>query len=108
MNFTGVLLGLFAAFVIGIGFIWVIKLEYYVGAHVARLVAVFGVFIILASLFMPNFVTSSLVGVLGGSIVWGATELPDQQKRVARGIFPANPNKPTRQTTNDQTEEDGR
>ena len=91
MNFTGIWLGLFALFAIGIGFVWVIKLEYHVGAHIARLVAVCGGIIILASLFIPNFFVSALVGVLGGSIVWGAAELPEQRQRVEKGLFPANP-----------------
>ncbi|MFN2245354.1 MAG: hypothetical protein ACK2U2_23900 [Anaerolineae bacterium] len=24
-------------------------------------------------------------------MIWGATELPEQEERVARGLFPANP-----------------
>lgn len=107
MNFTGILLGLFVALIIGGGFMWVIKLEYYVGAHVAKSVAAFGALVILASLFMPNFATSAIVGVLGGSLIWGATELPDQQERVERGMFPANPKKPGRQSTTIETEGEG-
>jgi hypothetical protein len=107
MNFTGILFGLFAALVIGGGFIWVIKLEYYVGAHLAKPVAAVGVLVILLSLIMPNFVSSALLGVVGGSIVWGATEFPDQQDRVEKGIFPANPNKRTRQAIGIKKEEEG-
>ena len=91
MNTTGIFFGLFAAIAIGIGFVWVIKLEYYVGAHIAKAVTAFGITITLISLFIPSFTLSAIVGVLGGTIVWGATELPDQEKRVAKGIFPANP-----------------
>lgn len=108
MNWIGILLGLFTFLMIGGGFVWVIKLEYYVGAQIAKVVAAFGVLVILLSLFMPDFVTSALVGVVGGSIVWGATELPDQQERVARGIFPANPNKKTRQAAPTAKGGDGR
>ncbi len=104
MNFIGILIGLFTALVIGVGFVWVIKLEYYVGAHLAKPVAAVGALVILLSLVMPDFVSSALVGVTGGSIVWGATELPDQQERVARGMFPANPKKRTRQAVNVKTE----
>jgi hypothetical protein len=91
MNLTGLLLGLFMLFCIGFGFWWVIKLEYYLGAGVWKIVLVGGVLICLASLWMPNFTASALVGIFGGSVVWGATELPGQAERVQRGLFPANP-----------------
>lgn len=91
MNPTGLFLGLFMLFCIGFGFWWVIKLEYYLGAGVWKIVLVGGILICLASLWMPNFTASALVGIFGGSVVWGATELPGQTERVQRGLFPANP-----------------
>ena len=91
VNFTGLLLGLFMLFVIGFGFFWVIKVEYYYGARLWPAVLVLGLLLCLASLFMPSFTASALLGIFGGSVVWGATELPDQEKRVHRGLFPANP-----------------
>ena len=91
MNPTGLILGLFMLFCIGFGFLWVIKLEYYLGAGVWKIVLLAGITICLASLLMPNFTTSALLGIFGGSVVWGATELPTQAERVQRGLFPANP-----------------
>jgi hypothetical protein len=91
MNPTGLILGLFMLFCIGFGFLWVIKLEYYLGAGMWKAVFLVGILICLASLFMPDFTTSALLGVFGGSVVWGATELPGQAERVQRGLFPANP-----------------
>jgi hypothetical protein len=35
MNTTAILFGLFTFLVIGLGYLWVIKLEYHVGVHVA-------------------------------------------------------------------------
>ena len=96
MNTAGIFFGLFTAFAIGLGFVWVIKLEYYVGAHTAKAVAVLGIAIILVSLFIPGFTFSGILGIVGGTVLWGATELPDQEKRVAKGMFPSNPNKRTR------------
>jgi len=93
MNLTGLYLGIFLLFAIGIGFFWVIKLEFYVGAHIWKGVLALGLALTLASLFLPTFWASAPVGIFGGSIVWGATELPEQEERVRRGIFPANPNK---------------
>jgi hypothetical protein len=93
MNATGILFGAFTFLAIGLGFVWVIKLEYYVGAHVAWAVAALGAAIVLASLFVPAFTASAILGVLGGTLIWGATELPAQEERVAKGLFPANPRK---------------
>ncbi|HSQ26357.1 MAG TPA: DUF4491 family protein [Anaerolineales bacterium] len=91
MNFAGIILAVFMLFAIGFGFFWVIKLEYHLGANIWKAVLVIGLLICLASLFMPNFWNSALLGIFGGSIVWGATEFTEQEKRVQRGLFPANP-----------------
>lgn len=91
MNWSGIILGVFMLFAIGIGFVWVIKLEYYVGAHIWKYVFAVGALVTIASLFLDSFYLSAIFGIIGGSIMWGATELPDQEKRVAAGLFPANP-----------------
>lgn len=91
MNLAGILLGLFMLFAIGFGFFWVIKLEYYLGARVWKGVLAAGILICLLSLLMPTFFSSAVMGIFGGSVVWGATELPGQEERVRRGVFPTNP-----------------
>jgi hypothetical protein len=77
--------------------VWVIKLEYHIGAHIAWAVAALGAALVLASLTVPRFAPSGIMGVLGGTLIWGATELPEQEERVARGLFPANPRKQAHQ-----------
>jgi hypothetical protein len=96
MNLMGILFGLFTLLAIGLGFLWVIKLEYHVGARVGWAVAGLGAAIVLASLFVPSFLPSAIMGILGGTLLWGATELPTQEERVAKGLFPANPCKKAR------------
>jgi hypothetical protein len=91
MNPTGVLLGLSTLCLIGVGFFWVIKLEYYLGANIWKWVLALGMLLCLASLLVPSFWGSAMLGVFGGSVVWGASELPDQEERVRRGLFPTNP-----------------
>jgi len=91
MNFTGLLLGVAMLAAIGLGFLWVIKVEYHLGAQVWPAVLAFGIVLALATLWMKSFWVSALVGIFAGSIVWGATELPPQEERVQRGLFPANP-----------------
>lgn len=93
MNFTGIMVALFTLLAIGLGFLWVIKLEYYVGAHIARAVLAAGFGLVVVSLFLPNFWSSALLGIIGGTVIWGSTELPDQAERVTKGQFPANPRK---------------
>jgi hypothetical protein len=99
LNATGILFGLFAFIAIGLGFVWVINLEYYVGARTAWVVAALGAAITLASLFVPGFTLSAIMGVLGGTVIWGATELPKQEERVLKGLFPANPRRPAKHGT---------
>jgi hypothetical protein len=96
VNPTGLYLGVYMLLVIGIGFVWVIQLEYHAGAGIWKFVLALGLAICLVSLFVPGFTASALVGIFGGSVVWGATELPGQADRVRRGVFPANPRRAAR------------
>ncbi|MBN2526012.1 MAG: DUF4491 family protein [Deltaproteobacteria bacterium] len=96
MNFSGLIIAIFTFFAIGLGFVWVIRLEYHVGAHVAKWVGVVGGLIVILSVFPNSFWISAFVGIVGGTVLWGATELPDQEKRVAAGQFPKKPKKSER------------
>jgi len=91
VNLTGLYLGIFMLFSIGFGFLWVVRLEYALGSGMWRIVLVIGLLICLGSLFAPSFGLSAVLGIFGGSVVWGATELPAQAERVQHGLFPANP-----------------
>ncbi len=91
MNWTGLALGLWMLAAIGVGFWWVIKVEYYLGAQVWPWVLALGVALAVASYFVPSFGAAAAVGVLAGSVIWGSTELPAQAERVRRGLFPSNP-----------------
>jgi len=57
-----------------------ITVEYYFGARVWPVVLLAGMLITLTSLLMPTFTLSTLLGILGGSVMWGATELPGQEE----------------------------
>lgn len=98
INLNGLFFGFFMLLVIGIGFLWVIKLEYYVGASVWKGVLAVGILICVASVFVPDFTASALLGIFGGSVVWGSTELPGQERRVQRGLFPENPKRKKRES----------
>ena len=104
MNWTGIELGLFSALVIGLGFVWVIRVEYLIGAYIWKWIAAVGLLVCAGSLFMPNFILAGLVGIVGGSVVWGALELPHQEERVDHGLFKAHPERARRPRANAEGE----
>jgi hypothetical protein len=44
-----------------------------------------------ASLFVRSVIPGVLLAVLGFSLLWSMRELHEQEKRVRKGWFPANP-----------------
>ena len=93
MNFSGFIAAFIAVITIGLGFAGGIRLEYWFGAHLAKWVAVLGRASCALPLFLPGVWAPAITGIFGGTVVCGATELPEQAQRVARGLFPKNPNK---------------
>ena len=93
MNWFGLLLGIATLFIIGLGFVWVIRGERYFGYLWWPYVMVAGILFVLGSLFLGNAWTSALVGVTGASLVWGSTELKEQAVRAELGWYPFNKNK---------------
>ena len=91
MNFTGLWTGLLMLALIGFGFFWVIKFEYHIGAKPWKLVFIAGLIVCIVSLFASSFWMSAVIGILGASIMWGGAELPGQEERAQRGLFPVNP-----------------
>ncbi len=87
MNFFGLLVGILTLILIGLGFVWVIFGERYFSYQWWPFVVVFGIMIVGASLFIKSDIFSALVGVLGASFVWGATELKEQAVRSELGWF---------------------
>ncbi len=88
MNLFGFLLGIATLFIIGLGFIWVIRGERYFGYLWWPYVMAAGALCILGSLFMLNNWASSLIGALGASLIWGSTELKEQAVRGEIGWYP--------------------
>lgn len=87
MNTFGVIIGILTLFIIGLGFIWVIYGERYFSYLWWPYVIILGVISIGVSLFIENDFVSSVVGLLGASFVWGATELKAQAVRSELGWF---------------------
>jgi hypothetical protein len=91
MNLIGLLLGLTSLLIIGLGFVWVIRGEYYLGYLWWPYILGLGILILIGSLWIPSFWGSALMGIFGASLIWGSTELKDQAVRSEIGWYPYNP-----------------
>ncbi|HET9911100.1 MAG TPA: DUF4491 family protein [Anaerolineales bacterium] len=93
MNFSGPVLGILTLFIIGLGFVWVIRGERYFGYLWWPYVMGLGILFIVASLFVNSLWGSALLGVFGASLIWGSTELKEQAVRAEIGWYPFNEKK---------------
>jgi hypothetical protein len=88
MNSFGLFLGLATLFIIGLGFVWVIRGERYFGLLWWPYILGLGVLLIFSSIFIQNDWVSALLGVAGASLAWGSTEFKEQAVRAELGWFP--------------------
>src|SRR5574344_1869936 len=88
MNFTGIFIAICTFLIIGVFHPIVIKTEYYTGTKFWWVFLILGLICIAAALLIANVVASSLLGVLGATLLWTIGELFEQKKRVERGWFP--------------------
>jgi Domain of unknown function (DUF4491) len=88
MNWFGFLVGIATLFIIGLGFIWVIRGERYFGYLWWPYVMGAGIVTVIASLFLSNTWISALLGAFGASLIWGSTELKEQAIRAELGWYP--------------------
>ena len=88
MNAFGIILGIATLIIIGLGFIWVIRGERYLGLLWWPYFLGLGIVLVVASLFIPSIWASALLGVFGGSLIWGSTEFKEQTIRTELGWYP--------------------
>lgn len=93
MNFEGIIIGLSSFLIIGLFHPVVIKSEYYIGRKIWPLFLIAGLALIVLSLFIDSFMVSAIVGLTGFACLWSIHEVIEQEERVKKGWFPANPNK---------------
>ena len=91
LHFTGVLIAVSTFIIIGVFHPIVIKVEYYFGTRLWWLFLVTGLLSVCAALIVADVFWSSLLGVLGASLLWSIGEIFDQKRRVEKGWFPMNP-----------------
>ena len=78
MYFTGIIIALSTFLIIGIFHPIVIKTEYYFGTRPWFLFLIFGIISVIASLCVEDIIASSILGVLGASLLWSIGELFEQ------------------------------
>ena len=93
MNFQGLIIGISAFIIIGVFHPIVIKSEYYVGKKIWPVFLVAGILLIALSIFVSHVILSAIIGVTGFASLWSILEIFEQEERVQKGWFPANPNK---------------
>lgn len=90
-HLSGLAVGLATFLIIGLFHPLVIKSEYYWGTRswIAFLAA--GIAAAAGSIMLKNELLSILAGVVSFSCFWSILEVFEQEKRVEKGWFPANP-----------------
>ena len=89
----GLTLGVATFLIIGLFHPIVIKTEYYFGKKTWPAFLIAGIALCIVSWMVNDTFWSTLAGVTAFSSFWSIGELFEQEKRVARGWFPENPNK---------------
>lgn len=91
MNWSGITVGLATFLIIGIFHPILIKAEYHFGKRCWWAFALAGLAFAVLSLFISNMVLATITGVTAFSCFWSIHELFEQENRVRKGWFPANP-----------------
>lgn len=89
----GLTAGLFTFLIIGLFHPLVIKGYYYFGLRVRGAFLLLGIVTAILAYVVEDNMWSTLLGVLAFSSFWSIKEVREQQGRVERGWFPANPKK---------------
>lgn len=87
----GLTLGLLTFLIIGLFHPIVIKCHYYFGVGCRWWFLIAAIAAGVGSYLVNDVLWSALLGVLAFSCLWTILEIKEQEQRVARGWFPANP-----------------
>lgn len=94
MNWQGIIIGAAAFLIIGIFQPVVVKGEYYFSKKIWPVFLIVGGISVIATLFIGNALLAAVVGIFGFSCLWSIHEIVEQEERVCKGWFPANPKRP--------------
>ena len=93
LNFSGIIIGVFAFVITGVFHPVVVKCEYYFSARVWPLFLVTGIISAVISLSVESEIISGIFSILSFVLLWCIRELKEQEERVRKGWFPRNPNR---------------
>lgn len=91
MNWTGIFAGLAMLVFTGVFHPVIVKCEYYFSSRVWPVFLVSGLGCCVWSALTESDELSGVLGVLGCILLWCIRELKEQERRVAKGWFPRNP-----------------
>ena len=91
MSFEGIVLGGATVGIIALSRWACIKGEYYFGKRLWVAFLIVGLGCIASALWVDHRLLSAVLSITGFCLLWGIGEITQQEKRVARGWFPANP-----------------
>lgn len=91
LNWLPLLIGAASFLIIGLFHPLVIKGEYYFGKGIWPLFAGLGAAFLLSALVISSQFWATILSLLAFSCFWSVKELFEQEKRVQKGWFPANP-----------------
>lgn len=96
LNWQGLLIGASTFLIIGLFHPLVIKGEYYFGLKVNLAFALLGIASSIGALIVSSMFWSAILAVIAFSSFWSIKEVYEQQERVRKGWFPANPRRTKR------------
>ncbi|MBQ6775360.1 MAG: DUF4491 family protein [Synergistaceae bacterium] len=91
MNWSGIIIGIFAFVITGLFHPIVVKCEYYFSEKIWPVFLVAGLASAAGSLVVEDFIASGALGILSFVLLWCIRELKEQTERVRKGWFPKNP-----------------
>lgn len=97
-HMLGLVTGLCTFLIIGLFHPVVIKCHYYFGLRCRWWFVALGIAGVVASIVATSVLWSTLAGVFAFSSFWTVKEIGDQERRVAKGWFPANPRRAAKES----------
>lgn len=91
MNLSGTLIAAIAIVGIGLGHVWVRKMEYHFGKQIWPLSLALGLALIGASFLAASDLVSAILAIPGAIFVYAVKEFFEQERRVLNGHAPRNP-----------------
>ena len=96
LGLLGLTIGLLTFLLTGMFHPIVFKAHYHFGLGCRWVFLVAGIAAGIASFMIPHIIWSVLLGVLAFTCLWSIHEITEQEERVAKGWFPANPKRTVR------------